>query len=105
MKNWRRYEILLPLYFNDDSPVPRTLIAETIEELENRFGAVSSETQIIQGRWQSGGKHYSDELVRIWVDAEETDSVKAFFAELKEKLKARFEQLDIWMVSYSVNVI
>ena len=56
MKNWRRYEILLPLRFNDGKRVSKALLAQTIQELEDRFGAVSSETQIIHGRWRSEGK-------------------------------------------------
>jgi hypothetical protein len=47
MKNWRRYEILLPLCYNDGTPVSKSLLARTIQELEERFGAVSCETQII----------------------------------------------------------
>jgi len=43
----RRYEILLPSQFNDGSRIPQELIAETLLELEQRFGAVSCETQII----------------------------------------------------------
>lgn len=48
MKNWRRYEILLPLRFNDGTRVPKALLAQTVQELEDRFGAVSCETQIIR---------------------------------------------------------
>ena len=48
---YRRFEILLPLRFNDGRPVPGELVADTLLELENRFGAVSSETQTIQGFW------------------------------------------------------
>jgi hypothetical protein len=43
----RRYELLLPLRFNDGQPVPDSLIADSLVELEQRFGAVSSETQVI----------------------------------------------------------
>jgi hypothetical protein len=37
----RRYEILLPSQFNDGRPVPEDLTAETLLELEQKFGAVS----------------------------------------------------------------
>ena len=40
-KPYRRYEMLLPLRFNDGQPVPDELIADTLLELEERFGAVS----------------------------------------------------------------
>jgi hypothetical protein len=49
--SYRRYEILLPLRFNDGQPVPDELIADTLLELRQQFGAVSSETQIIRGYW------------------------------------------------------
>jgi hypothetical protein len=41
---FRRFEILLPLRFNDGQPIPNELIGVTLLELEQRFGAVSSET-------------------------------------------------------------
>jgi len=43
-RSLRRYEVLLPLRFNDGQPVPDDLVADTLLELEQRFGAVSSET-------------------------------------------------------------
>jgi len=36
----RRFEVLLPLRFNDGSAVPDDAIADTLLELEQRFGAV-----------------------------------------------------------------
>jgi hypothetical protein len=59
----RRFEILLPLRFNDGQAVPDDLIGETFLELERRFHAVSSETQMIHGIWEYEGQTYRDELV------------------------------------------
>jgi len=78
MNNWRRYEILLPLRFNDGKPVAKALLAATVLELEARFGAVSSETQIIHGRWRGGGKAFADDLIRVYVDVEDTPEVRSF---------------------------
>ncbi|HEV3261880.1 MAG TPA: hypothetical protein VG013_33830 [Gemmataceae bacterium] len=55
-KPYRRFEMLLPLLFNDGKPVPEGLIVDTLVELEQKFGAVSSETQTIRGRWHHGGR-------------------------------------------------
>lgn len=49
----RRFEILLPLRFNDGQAVPDAMTVEVLLELEKQFGAVSSETQVIRGFWQS----------------------------------------------------
>jgi hypothetical protein len=105
MKNWRRYEILLPLRFNDGNRVPKTLLAKTVQELEDRFGAVSSETQVIQGRWRSRGKAFRDDLMRVYVDVEAGPKVTAFFAVFKRRLKKRFRQLDIWLTSSEIEVV
>jgi hypothetical protein len=102
---YRRFEILLPLRFNDGREVPGDLIADTLLEIEQRFGAVSSETQSIQGRWRHEGQTYRDDLTRIFVDAPDLPENLAFFREFKERLKDRFQQLDIWMTTYPIEVI
>jgi hypothetical protein len=105
MKNWRRYELLLPLSFNNADRVPKALLAETVQELENRFGAVSSETQIIHGRWQSGGRAFRDDLIRIYVDVEDSQEARDFFNGFKDRAKTRFDQLDIWLISHAIDIL
>jgi hypothetical protein len=101
----RRYELLLPRRFNDGQPVPDALVADTLSELEQRFGAVSSETQVIRGLWQHEGQRYRDELVRVFVDVPDGPEAREFFAAYKEQLKSRFRQLDIWVTTYLIEVI
>jgi hypothetical protein len=104
-KSFRRYEILLPRRFNDQQPVPDDLIAESLLELEGRFGAVSAETQIIRGFWRHEEQSYRDDLVRVFVDVPDTPENHRFFEEYKERLKTRFRQLDIWMTTYLIEVL
>lgn len=103
--NYRRYEILLPLQFNDGQSVPSEFVGQTLIELRERFGAVSSETQVIRGVWQHAGEVYRDELMRVFVDVPDTPENRDFFRSFKNQLKSRFQQLDIWVVTYSVEVI
>lgn len=102
---FRRFEILLPLRFNNGLPVPADVVADTLLELEQRFGAVSSETQTIRGLWRHEGQSYRDDLMRVFVDAPDTADSLAFVRDLKEKLKWRFQQIDIWVTSYPIDVI
>jgi len=81
------------------------LVAETLLELESRFGSVSSETQIIRGLWEHAGLSYRDELIRVFVDVADTPENRHFFIEFKERLKARFQQLDIWLTTYPIEVV
>lgn len=101
----RRYEFLLPLSFNDGRPVPESLIAQTLIELETRFGAVTAESQRMQGRWRHQGDLYRDELVRVFIDVVDTQASRDFIAELQAVLKARFDQIDIWITSYQIDVL
>ena len=97
--------MLLPIRFNDGKRIPKELFADALLELEAKFGAVSSETQIIHGSWRYKGKSFRDDLVRIYVDAADTKMNRRFFVAFKERLKARFRQLDIWMTTYLVELI
>ena len=101
----RRYEILLPLRFNDGRRVPDELIAGTILDLRARFGAVSSESQVIHGTWQHQTEVFRDELMRVFIDVEDTTDNRTFFVSLKQRLKSQFQQLDIWLTSYPVDVL
>jgi len=101
----RRYEILLPLRFNDRQLVPDALISDTLIELENRFGVVSWETQVIRGRWRQEEEVYSDDLMRVIIDVEDLVEHRQFFGDFKERLKIRFRQLEIYMTTHLIDVI
>ncbi len=45
---WRRFEILLPLQFNDGREVPSEWLAEAVLEVVDHFGAASYETQKVE---------------------------------------------------------
>jgi hypothetical protein len=97
----RRYEILLPLNFNDGRPVPKESLIRTRAELKERFGAISAESQVIRGEDDESGAT-GDRLTRVFVDVPDTAQNLRFFQQLKERLKQRFDQLDIWMTTHPV---
>jgi hypothetical protein len=103
--SYRRYEILLPRRYNDARRVPTRLVTETIIDLREKFGASSCETQTTRGQWQHQGVVYHDELVRVFVDVEDTQENRQFFLGFKTRLKSRFEQLDIWLTSHPIDVL
>ena len=101
----RRYELLVPLLFNDGTPVPEPLLAETFAELREQFGAVTWETQVVRGSWEQEGSIYDDNLTRFFVDVPDVPEHREFFTSYKETLKRRFKQLDVWITSHPVDVI
>jgi hypothetical protein len=104
-KSLRLFEVLLSLRFNDGQPVPEEAVADTLLELEQRFGAVSCETQSIRGYWRHEGESYRDDLIRVFVDVDDEPEHRRFFLEFKERIKLRFQQLDIWMTTYLIEVL
>lgn len=103
--SFRRFEILLPRLFNDGQPVPDALFAETALELRQQFGAVSSETQLIKGLWQREDYVYRDDLIRFFVDVPDRPEARQFFVDYKAQLKRRFQQIDIWITSYPIELV
>lgn len=102
--NWRRFEVLLPLRFNDGREVPPEWLAEAVLEIVDRFGAASHETQRVEGHWRHGGVAYRDDLVRVVVDVPDDDENRAWIREFKARWQARLEQLELWVVSYLIDI-
>lgn len=100
----RRFEILLPLQFNDGSPVPAAALHRVLDEVRRRFGAVSFETQTIHGVWESQGAVFRDDLSRLFVDVPDTAENIAWFIAFKQQLKTDFQQLDLWVISHPISV-
>jgi len=96
--------VLLPLRFNDGRDVPPEWLAEAVLEVVDRFGAASYETQKVEGHWRYGGVAYRDDLVRVVVDVPDSDENRVWIKEFKERWKARLEQLELWVVSYPIEI-
>ena len=70
----------------------------------DQFGAASYETQRVEGHWRHSGVLYRDTLVRLAVDAPDTVGHRGWMRGFKERWKTRPEQLDLWLVSYRIEV-
>ena len=101
---WRRFEILLPLQFNDGREVPSEWLGEAVLEIVDHFSAASYETQKVEGHWRSSGILYRDNLVKIVVDVPDLDENREWMKAFKIRWKERLEQVDLWMVSSEVEI-
>jgi hypothetical protein len=102
--SWRRFEVMLPLRFNDGRDVPTEWLAEAVLEVVDHFGAASYETQKVEGHWRHGGVAYRDDLVRVVVDVPDSPKNRGWMKEFKARWKDRLEQLELWVISYQVDV-
>jgi hypothetical protein len=101
---WRRFEVLLPLQFNDGRDVPNEWLADAVLEIVEHFGAASYETQKVEGHWRHEAILYRDNLVRIVVDVPDSAKNRRWMKQFKGRWKVRLEQLELWMVSYGIEV-
>ncbi|MDT4954186.1 MAG: hypothetical protein QOJ02_2324 [Acidobacteriota bacterium] len=101
---WRRFEVLLPLQFNDGRDVPGEWLAEAVLEIVDYFGAASYETQKVEGHWRHGGVLYRDDLVRIIVDMPDSTKNRRWMKDFKDRWRERLEQVELWMVSYRIEL-
>lgn len=102
--SWRRFEVLLPLRFNDGREVPGEWLAEAVLEVVDKFGAASYETQKVEGHWRQAGTTYRDDLVRLVVDVPDTEENRNWVREFKGRWKSKLEQLELWVVSYQIEI-
>jgi hypothetical protein len=101
---WRRFEVLLPVKFNDGRAIPRKVLGEAVMEIVANFGAASYETQTVEGHWLHEGTMYRDDSTRLVVDLPDTAKNRKWMKQFKSRWKPRLEQLEIWMVSYRIDI-
>jgi hypothetical protein len=68
----RRYEILLPIRYNDGSLVEPEKFFQAQEELVRAFGALTTSPELLRGVWVHEGQRFEDENLRMVIDVEAT---------------------------------
>jgi hypothetical protein len=95
----------LPRTHNDGTPVNPEMLLQAWDELAACFGALSYQPQAIRGIWFHAGVRYEDELLRVFLDVDDTPVNRAFFAAYKLTLQGRFDQIVIYIRSYPVDIL
>lgn len=96
----RSIDVYLPLDYNDGRPVAESKFISLQQELLIRFGGVTSvQRQFpLQGVWQSGEQTFHDRVVVFTVmdfrAKSQLESLR-YLEKLKERLKKKFDQLEI----------
>ena len=103
----RKYEIYLPLKYNDGKEIEAEKIKRIREELIDAFGGitVSSPSSPYQGTWKYGGVEYIDDIIKIEIIASGDKVTKKFLEDFKERLKESLQQVDILITTHGIQVI
>jgi hypothetical protein len=105
MKNkLRRYEVLLPARYNDGREVPDELLGAAVKEVVQQFGAVAYYRNAAEGYWHHEDALYRDDLGLLIVDVPDTAKNRKWMKAYKARWKEQLEQLEIWMVSFLIDV-
>ena len=88
----KRFEILLPLNYNDGKDIEPEKFDATAEELSDRFGGATLDMVRITGTWKYGGTRYRDTMIRLRVDTKDTDAT-SFFRTRRRFGKSGFNKL------------
>jgi hypothetical protein len=105
-KTARRYDIYLPLAFNDGSPVFNDQFDGVERRLLDRFGGVTSQQRDfpLKGIWQGETQLYFDQvIVMTALDFRRGGSTR-FIADLKRDLLREFDQLEILITESTLRV-
>ena len=70
-----------------------------------QFGLFSAETQFIRGIWTHQNQVYKDQLVRLFLDLPDIHENYQFFKKYQETLKERFQQLEVYVTTFLVEVV
>jgi hypothetical protein len=100
-----RFEILLPLFYNDGRAVEDEKYLATDDELVAAFGATSTDTVIVRGHWLYQSTIYEDRLIRVRLDLSDIPENWQKMRDIKEVLKKRFDQIDIWISAHRIEIL
>ena len=103
----KKFEIYLPLKYNDGEEIEPEKIKQVREELIAVFGAltVSALSAPFQGTWQYGGVEFIDDIVKIEVITAEDLKTNRFFKKYKGHLRELFQQVDILITVQDIRTI
>jgi hypothetical protein len=105
-KSARRYDIYLPVTYNDGSPIPREKYDDVEDRLLGRFRGLTSQRREFpfQGKWQEGARIYEDRIVVLSALDFRRGGSTRFIAQLKADLLREFEQLEIFITALALRV-
>lgn len=98
----RRYEVMLPVAFNGGRPVPKKWFGNALREVVEQFGSL--QPQPSEGEWLHEGIIYHDKHLKLIIDVPDSTKSRCWMREFKERWRVRLEQIELWMVSYRVEV-
>ena len=100
----KEYDVFIPLYYNDGTPIEPAKFQELQRRLLEHFEGLTYFPQANQGFWKFGDITYRDEIVIYRVISHGPQS-REFLMHLKELLKLEFQQHEILIIEREVGLL
>jgi hypothetical protein len=94
----KEYDLYIPLFYNDGSPIEEEKFVRLREQLLEVFGGLTFFSQPQKGYWRFGGVTYRDEIVIYRVFAKDVRTARKFLGQLKKELKRQLKQKEILII-------
>jgi hypothetical protein len=103
----KKYEIYLPLKYNDGKEIEPHKIELIRNELAGTFGAitVSAISAPFQGNWAYAGVEYVDDIIKVEIITKEDPKTTLFLASFKQRLKQVLQQHEILITVHDIKLI
>ena len=101
----KEYDIFVPLFYNNGSPIEPAKFQELQGWLLDRFEGLTYFPQANQGFWKFGNITYRDEIVIYRVISQDATASREYLGKLKERLKQVFQQVDILVIEREVGLL
>jgi hypothetical protein len=101
----KEYDLFIPLYYNDGSPIESQKLHRLQTILSEQFDGLTFFPQPNKGHWKMGGVTYRDDIVIYRVLTGNTRRARQFLAKLKHELKHDLQQEDVLIVEREVETL
>ena len=101
----KEYDVFIPLYYNDGTPIEPGKFQELQARLWERFEGLTYFPQPNQGFWKFGDMTYRDGIVIYRVISQDPSGARVFLATLKQHLQREFHQQEILIIEREVGLL
>ena len=107
IKSCFRYEIYIPLNYNDGTLVNSEKMLNTTNELMTKFSGLTTYPFSLKasGLWRENDKICYDEMMVYRLDVETKNDELDYFIEYKKKLKVEYKQIEIYLTRQKIEII
>ena len=99
------YDLFIPLYHNDGTPIPLSTIRAFQDRLLDEFDGLTVFPQPNEGYWRMAGVTYRDEIIILRVVTRSRRAARRFLTRLKEELKRDLRQEEILIIERDVDTL